>query len=321
MTIQWSGPTGGLGNRMLALASASALAGLLDTQIAFPWPVTPACPCRYSDLFQQIGGLRVDPMPGGRRRHVVTCGWNPARIFKSFTSALDARIEEADFYYEMIRALRAFRYSDDVREKKSGCAAIQRGAKHLALHARRTDRYRFHRTVYRQKLSAFSIMRNTGMIKSLQYLLLPESWVRCIENRYLGKLLKGYLAAYPDATYTLYGDSGTEIEDLEQFIKTAGMMDERHYPAFCSRLAAGRGGQFGIRDVHPRDALVDLLEMSTSDLIAQNNPASTFSLVAAIIGGVKIISKRPTHAFWQRMQAVLKKPPNEIATGHETLSD
>jgi hypothetical protein len=322
MPIQWSGPTGGLGNRMLALASASALAGLLDTQIGFTWLVTPACPCRYSDLFERIGGLRVEPLPGGRRKHVVTCGWNPIRIFKGFTSALDTRVKEADFYYEMIRALRALRYSDDVREKISGCAAIRRGDKHLALHARRTDRYRFHRTVYRQKLSAFSIVRNTGMIKSLQYLLLPESWVRCIENRYLGKLLEGFLAAYPDATYTLYSDSGTEIEDLKQFIKTAGIMDERHYPAFCSRLADGRGGQFGIRDVHPRDALVDLLEMSTSDQIAQDNPASTFSLVAAVIGGVKIISKQPTHAFWRRMQAVLKKPPNEIVTDHhETFSD
>jgi hypothetical protein len=319
MPIQWSGPSGGLGNRMLALASASALAGLLDTQIAFNWPETPDCPCRYTDLFQQIDGLRVEPMPGGHRNRVTTCGWNPVRIFKGFTAALGTRVEEADFYYAMIRALRALRYSDDVREKISDCTAIRRGHAHLALHIRRTDRYRFHRTVYRHKLYAFSIVRNTGMGKSLQYLLLPESWVRHIENRYLGKLLEGFLTACPDATYTLYGDSGTEIEDLKQFIKTVGIMDERHYPAFCSRLAAGRRRQFGIRQAHPRDALVDLLEMSTSDQIAQNNPASTFSLVAAMIGGVQIISKQPIHAFWRKMQAVLKKPPNEIVTDHETF--
>ena len=261
-------------------------------------------------------------MPGGHRKRVVTSGWNPVRIFKGFSSTLDTKVEEADFYYKMIRALRAFRYSDDVREKMSECTAIRRGDTHLALHTRRTDRFRFHRTVYRHQLSAFSIVRNTGMIKSLQYLLLPESWVRGIENHYLGKLLEGFLSAYPDATYTLYADSETEIEDLQQFINTAGMMDSRHYPAFCRRSADGRRGPFGMRDVHPRDALVDLLEMSTSDRIAQNNPASTFSLVAAMIGRVQIISKQPTHAFWRRMQAVLKKPPNEIVTDqHETLSD
>jgi hypothetical protein len=306
---------------MLALASAAALARLLDTQIAFTWPVAPDCPCRYADLFQPIGGLREDPMPGGRGRHVVTCGWNPVRIHESFTSALGTRVNAADFYYETIRALRTLRYSEYVREKISGCTATRRGDKHLALHARRTDRYRFHRSVYRQKLSAFSIVRNTGIKKSLQYLLLPQSWVRGMENRYLGELLQGFVAAYPDATYTLYGDSETELADLEQRIKTAGIMDQRHCPAFCSRLAGGRRGRFGIRDVHPRDALVDLLEMSTSHGIAQNNPASTFSLVAAMIGRVKIISKQPTHAFWRTMQAVLEIPPNEIETDHATFSD
>lgn len=322
MSIQWSGPSGGLGNRMLALASASALAGLLDTQITFTWPVTPDCPCRYTDLFQQIDGLVVEPMPGGHRHRVVTCGWNPVRIFKGFTTALvGTRVEEADFYYAVIRALRAFRYSDNVWRKISGGTPDRRGHTHLALHTRRTDRYRFHRTVYRHKVYALSIMRNTGMAKSLQYLLLPESWVRNIENRYLGKLLQGFLAAYPGATYTLFGDSETEIEELKRFINAAGIMEGRHYPAFCSRSAAGCGGQFGIRDAHPCDALVDLLEMSTSDLIAQSNPASTFSLVAAMIGGVQIISKQPTHAFWRRMQAVLKQPPNEIVTDHETFSD
>jgi hypothetical protein len=304
---------------MLALASASAISVLLHTEIDFHWSASPACPCHYDDIFQHIDGLRPHAAASRSRNRIVTSGWHPVRILKGFANALKVSVNEADYYYQLIRSLRTFRYSAYVRQRYGECRNERQGRENLSVHIRRTDRYAFQKAVYRQTIYAIGIMRNTGLAKSLQYLLLPESSLRKIENRYCLRLLDHYLHATPHATYSICGDSTLEIEAFSGLIQASGIPDDRYHPAFCTRQGEVAWGLFGIRATHPRDALVDLLEMSASTHIAQSNPASTFSLVAALIGGVPIISRRPSHGFWRKMRAVLGAPPNEIETDDQTL--
>jgi hypothetical protein len=318
MEIEWSGPTGGLGNRMLALASASALSGLLNTKIAFTWTGSPVCLCRFSDLFSHIDGLREGPTTAGRGTRVNTCGWHPERIRKGFEKVLKVRIREDEYYYGMIRALRNVRYVPAVETHLSQFRKLRGGENTLSVHIRRGDRLDLHRRVYRHHIYAFNIIRNTGYVKSLQYLLLPEAWIRKIENEDIRRLVEAHLRDFPGSSCTLHGDSRESIEDLAGFLGQSGIPAVGYPLPFCRR-GDDRREMFGIRETHPRDALVELLKMSMSRGIVRDNPASTFSLVAAIVGRVRINSRQPTHAFWVKIRKVLGAAPNEIKSENETV--
>lgn len=314
MTIEWSGPTGGIGNRMLALSSVSALSRMLDTEIRFTWDDSPVCPCSFSDLFAQIEGAQEGIKGAGCARRVETCGWHPLRIRKAFETLLGVRIREDDFYYGMIRAMRGFRYDDAVNAQVAESGRNRGGKEILSVHLRRGDRYEHHHRVYRFHLYAFSIIKNTGFKKSLQYLLLSENRLRKIENENIRRLVEMHLNAFANGSYSLYGDSKGEIGRLAGFLRTSGIPPVKYSPGFCCHKKNERLKAFGIRDTYPREALVELLEMSTSCGIVQNTPASTFSLVAAIIGRAAIKSQQPSHAFWVRIREVLGTAPNEIET-------
>jgi hypothetical protein len=320
MGIEWSGPTGGLGNRMLALASASALSGLLGEEIGFTWDESDACPCRFGDLFSDIEGLREGRRAAGHTRRAKTCGWHPVRIRKGFEKALKVRTREDEYYYAMIRALRNFGYSDTIETDLAECRKNRGGKAILSVHLRRGDRYEHHRRVYRHHVYAFNIIRNTGYRKSLQYLLLPETRNRKNEYEDIRRRVTAHLKAYPGGAYTLYGDSKADLNHLNGFLAQSGIPAASYAPGFCSRREEELREAHGIRDTHPREALVELLEMATGHGIVQNNPASTFSLVAAIIGRVRINSRQPSHAFWLKIRKVLGAAPNEIVTEDETLS-
>lgn len=45
----------GLGNRICSLVSGRWLANFYKRQLIVVWPIEPACPCRYTDLFEQSG--------------------------------------------------------------------------------------------------------------------------------------------------------------------------------------------------------------------------------------------------------------------------
>ena len=312
MTIQWSGPSGGLGNRMLALASTSAIAGLLNAEIVFPWVNSPVCPCGYDDLFRHIPGIRVQrsgPSPG---RIVQTDRWNPVRIGNDFERALGIKLNDEDYYLRFIQALRTMTFSDDVRYRLSRRTVSGDHRTVLSVHIRRTDRMPHHRKLYRHPFSAFRIARNTGFLKSMHYLSLPESMVVRMENKAMARIIRTFIRETPHAVYSVYSDSREGVQGMIRFCRAAGISEHRYAPGYPGSQGSDYWGEYGMRKTRIRDALVELVEMSESSGIIQNNPASTFALVASIRGRVPIVSKQPIHEFWRKITRVLGDTPNRI---------
>ncbi len=193
MSIYWSGPTGGLGNRMLGLASASAVADVVESEICFSWRNTPRCPCEYNALFTSIPGLRISHPPKRSQKIVQTDGWNPVRIVNDFENNLRVEFDRETFWYRMVHTLRTVEYSHSVNKKLTESRNPLSGRDALAIHIRRTDRLVHHGRLYRHKHRAFRIARNTGLVKSLQYLLCSTSLTCHLENRTLSNLLKSFL--------------------------------------------------------------------------------------------------------------------------------
>lgn len=314
MNIQWSGPVGGIGNRMLALAAASSLVKLLQSEIHFNWAEEPRCKCEYDEVFGEMPGLMVDRIESSGYSRIET-GWkDPDGILKGFEEILHIKLDEETYYYQFLKSLRDLNYSEYVREQLSRCLKKCQGNYNLALHIRRTDRIVHHKKVYKHGFDAINIIRNTGIKKSIQYLFLPESVISQLENRYFTDILKKNFSNFPDSTYSLYCDSRDELESTLQYFRNAGIPDQHYLMSYCADPKNECWGEFGIRKTSMRDALVELLEMSKSSWIAQNNRASTFSVVAAIIGRIKIISQTPAHKFWRRIKAILGESPNTIST-------
>jgi hypothetical protein len=299
---------------MLALAAASSLAKLLQSEIHFNWAEEPRCKCGYHEVFGEMPGLMVDKRESSGYSRIET-GWkDPAGIFKGFEEALHVQLSEEVYYYQFLESLRDLNYSEYVRVQLSRCLKKRQGYNNLAIHIRRTDRINHHKKVYKHGFDALNIIRNTGIKKSIQYLFLPESVISQLENRYFTDILKKNLSNFPDSTYSLYCDSQDELEHTLQYFRNAGIPDQPYFMSYCADPKNKCWGEFGIRNTRMSDALVELLEMSNSSWIAQNNRASTFSVAAAIIGRVKIISQKPAHKFWRKIKAILGENPNTIST-------
>ena len=55
-------PFAGLGNRLNAISSAIALREAIHCDVTVYWQSTPDCRCQWSDLFQPIQGIAVEPL-------------------------------------------------------------------------------------------------------------------------------------------------------------------------------------------------------------------------------------------------------------------
>ncbi|MHA7870879.1 MAG: hypothetical protein ACX939_00875 [Hyphococcus sp.] len=61
--------------------------------------------------------------------------------------------------------------------------------------------------------------------------------------------------------------------------------------------------------------MLEMLCLASCDAIAQNNRASTFSLVASIIGATPIVTPRPRYPFWTTIEETTGMSPNDPAFG------
>lgn len=313
MIVSWSGAEGGLGNRMLGIASALALSKILNSEITFTWNNNRNCPAEYADLFKAMPGLHVNNNPKDKLIQVKTSGWDPINIFEGFKTQIDNDLDLENFLFEFIRSLKDLPFSDYVKQQFLNWKKNLIVKTNLAIHIRRTDRIEHHKYLYKKIFSKqfLYIIRSTGLIKSLQYTFFSPDYLKSIENNSMKKLLNQYLSDKPGITYSLYCDS---FEDLIQTEKEFNNISYSlcYYPSYCSINRDEIWGQFGVRKTQIQDALIDLLCMSASTWIAQNNSASSFSLVASIIGGTPIVTRQPTHNFWKKIIKIFDKKPYDI---------
>lgn len=319
MVIQWSGANGGLGNRMLGLSSVLAISKLLNTEIAFEWRIDDACPSDYFVLFKKMPGLLINEMPTNSSVSVQSNGWDPLRIYRAFQTQLNHPIKIEDYLYYLIKSIQQFEYHDLVLDKFSQWLTKRSGTYNLGIHIRRTDRIKHHQQLLKRFLrspkSDQVIIQAIGIRKTLQYLILPSSSISKMENKYLAKLTKKYLDKENDCTYTLYCDSQNELKECNEEFKKLGISSHRYFPSYCELFDSSTGdsgNELGKRETSVQDALVEMLGLSKSTWIAQNTSASSFSLVASIIGKVPIVTRQPTYPFWSTINTVLGKSPYDV---------
>lgn len=321
MSLHWIGPAGGLGNRILALGSVLALSKLLDTTIIFPWISNSSCNVAYDELFDEMHGIKIDNSLVGNQLFGVN-DWEPVTIFREFNNHIHQTITAEEFCISFISAMRSLKFKKSLLNEFFSYYTEHRTHKNLALHIRRTDRIIHHKASLKGILTTdmkkvrynLKIIRNTGVFKTLQYGLLPENLSRKFEYRGIAKSTIRYLQKQNFGSYTIYADSFDLSNDLHHLIKNMGISDQYYIPGYCiGKADRTYKSDFGKRETSIQDAMIELLGMSKSSGIIQNNSASTFSLCSAIIGQTPILSSKPRHQFWKTIKKTLGKYPNEVS--------
>ncbi|WYD80627.1 MAG: hypothetical protein V8K32_15100 [Candidatus Electrothrix gigas] len=327
MTIQWIGPSGGLGNRILGIGSVLALSKIIKTTIAFPWESNSSCPADYHDLFEDMPGIIVEDslikgngLIGGNR-------WEPIMIFREFKKEVSPELSLEEYCFSFVEAMRSLKFKKSILDEASSYYRKGKNHKNLAIHVRRTDRIKHHKNSLYRLLSAnphrvkrnLYIIRNTGVRKTLQYALLPKSLIRSLENRKLAKLCNTLLCKDESINYSIYADSNYELVNLQQCIYNLGISERRYLPSYCNVLDKNSWGEFGKRQTSVEHALIELLCMSMSSGILQNISTSSFSICSSIIGSTPILTSQSRHLFWRVIKQTLGKYPYEIQTTSDTM--
>lgn len=318
MVIHWSGPQGGLGNRIFGICSAITLARLAKADIAFDWHNNDECPADFNDLFQPITGVHIGKSRKDCDLQIESAPWNPIKIFFKFKNSLNIDTDEKEFILLFLKSLQELKYSNHINSAVETWIQHHKSTINIAIHVRRTDRIDHHKRSFKnllrtQNLEASRyIIRATGIGKTLEYALLPKKIICHIEDRRIVNSVRQYLTQNPLATYTLYCDSQTDLEQLkEKFVRTE-INTNRFKPSHSDSSTHDVWQKNTFRKTSMQDALIDLLCMSKSNAIVQNNPASTFSVLASIIGKSDIVSRQPTHDFWVLAKKLLVLPPNKL---------
>lgn len=322
MALNWIGPSGGLGNRILALSSVLAISKMLETTISFPWVSNPSCTVAFHDLFDEMPGINIDKSIREKDNLFGKNDWEPIFIFQEFRNKTRHNINSEEFCILFLRAMRSLRFKESLLNEVSSYYTDRTTNKNLAIHIRRTDRLNHHKASLRGLLSAdinkvkhsIGIIKNTGVLKTLQFGLLPESISKQIENRNIVPKTTRYLREQNYNSYSIYADSIELTKELHQYFVRMGFSEQYYMPGYCANKAGKISGAttFGIRETSVQDAMIELLGMSKSSGIIQNNSASTFSLSSAIIGRTPILSSEPKHQFWRTIKKILGKYPNEV---------
>lgn len=320
MTLQWIGVAGGLGNRLIALGSILALSKSLETEITFPWPVDLSCSSKYSDLFDEMQGIHVEDSNEPIDGSIGKSRWEPMGIFTDFQRILEHSISLEEYCYHFVDAMKSIKFRADVVSDYRSHYTQDSVINNLAIHIRRTDMIDHHRhplgnyfssdrKVKRRTRNAF---RELGIIKSIQYSILSSNSIRAVENNYLAKIISSKLSKGLYSSYSIYVDSKNEIEIFQKQLNRQGISSECYFPSYCNLIKNSTWGSFGRRNTSTRDALIEILGMSSSSGILQNISTSTFSICSSIIGGVPILTSQPRHWFWKTMQNVFGKPIYDV---------
>jgi hypothetical protein len=310
MPYWWSGPICGLGNRLIAIAAVKAC--VEKQEIYFPWSIDPSCPGAYEDILKPIPNLapRADPPPDCRV--LDTHGWEPLEIYKQLKAQLKLGLSLQDFCKNLVLELRRLPFHDELTASAKEWRQSNGEAALLGVHIRRTDRAELHREQFR----AF-VMRKQGLNRELplylsaMYGFLPASFMRTYENRALCRLLRDYKDRSQNFRYAVFSDDRQEVTSFEDSVERAGIESRRYLHRSPQAKHSPESKNNSLRKTNIKDSVMDLLCLSECDAILQNNRASTFSLVASIIGARPIISAKTRYSFWRTIEDETSMQPND----------
>ncbi len=310
MTVQspiwWAGPICGLGNRMMALAAVRACAG--DTPVRFIWSNDDSCPGEYEDVFIATDAFApAEAAPDDVR--VIQTGWEPYEIFEVFRKELGLDVSRATFSARLVAALDGLAFHDAHLGASKDWRAAQGEAPLVGIHVRRTDRTAQHRRQFRDFLMRKSgLNRELPLLLTALYGLAPTSLLRVYENAHLTSAYRGYCKNLSDCSFAVFADDEIEAQNVETAIaRNAPKALRRKGPDSEPLQHLQR-----LRRTSLSSAMIDLLCLSKCDAIAQSNRASTFSLVAAMIGRTPILTATSRYPFWLKLEEDLGAAPNAL---------
>ncbi len=308
MQYWWSGPVCGLGNRLIAFAAVKACAG--EYIIRFPWSDDPSCPGRFEEVFETRSNFAPAPAPLDDDVILNTHGWEPLTIYGQLNEALQLNLTLEEFCRKFVSELRSLEIRDDLKSAVRGWRSGCKGGL-LGVHLRRTDRTALHRDQFRAfLLRRQGLNRELPFYLSAMYGLLPSRFVSEYENRVLLSSMRKYKSAKPDARYAVLSDDEAERSTFQIAVPRPDQTDwcfSGDDVLLVNKLDANKSG---LRRSGVAHAMSDLLKLSTCDAIAQSNRASTFSIVAAIMGATPILTPAPRYPFWQAIEESTGLAPN-----------
>jgi len=304
--IWWAGPICGLGNRIMALAAVRACAG--DRPVRFIWSNDDSCPGDYEDVFIATDLFApAEAAPDDAR--VIQTGWEPYEIFESFKKELGLDFSRATFSARLIAALDGSGFHEAHLGAAKSWRAAQGETPLAGIHVRRTDRTAQHRQQFRDFL-----MRKSGLNRELPVLLTalyglaPSPLLRAYENAHLTSALRGFCTARSECAFAVFADDEFEAQNVENAIARSAPKALRRKGPDSEPLQHLQS----LRRTSLSGAMADLLCLSKCDAIAQSNRASTFSLVAAMIGRRPILTAKSRYPFWLKLEEDLGAAPNAL---------
>lgn len=306
----WTGPICGLGNRLIALAAVRAC--INEQVLYFPWSEDPSCPGAYEDILEPMDNLQPRHARARGWPVLQTHGWEPLQIYAELKEALALDLSLADFCKKLVLELRGLPFKEALSARALEWRNSKGDAPLVGVHIRRTDRSALHRDQFR----AF-LMRKQGLNRELPiylsalYGIFPSDFMSFYENVALVCALFSYKGEHEDFRYAVFSDSEQEISGFEKTAARAGIKNELRLTQSPAQESGVSMKAQVLRQTTIQDAVIDLLCLSQCDAIAQSNRASTFSLVASIIGAKPIITPKTRYPFWLSVEENTALSPSD----------
>ncbi len=302
----WSGPIGGLGNRLIAIAAVKACT--VDREVSFPWLNDPSCPGEYHDILDPIPNLNVGSRPSSHAVQLKTHNWEPLTIYRQLKKELRLSLSQSEFCLRFVDVLRHLPFKQGLKQKASQWRQAQSFEPIVGVHIRRTDRMAQHRKEFRR-----AIFRRQGisgelpLLLSAGYGIFPPGIISLYEDSVIGSQLKKIQRKNKKFAFSIFADNYRYVDGLKKRARWYGVQSAAYLAPALTATETFSAKAHQYRQTGLVDAVVDLLCLASCDAIIQNNRASTFSLAASIIGMTPIISAKTRYPFWHAIEGASEK--------------
>jgi len=306
----WSGPICGLGNRIIAIAAVKACVNNHD--IYFPWSIDPSCPGAYEDIFKPTPNLIPRSYQPAECCVIDTHGWEPLEIYEQFNETLNIELSLPEFCTNFVYELRHLHFHDELVSAAKDWRQKIGGNALLGVHIRRTDRTLHHRNQFRAfAMGQQGLNRELPLYLSAMYGFLPAPFMRIYEDKALCHSLRRYKNITQQFGYAVFSDDNQAAVGFEKAVASMGVDTEQYRKKSPGADEAFEWNNNHLRKTTIQESVLDLLCLSECNAIAQNNRASTFSVIASIIGAKPIITAQPRYPFWRVIKQSTSMQPND----------